>query len=121
MPKKKSSPKLPKYIITYLCNKCGYDFALTERDKPKCFYCDTVGDCKIIKKQKLTSKAIADRLKLCTDRMMESLKGAYKARPKDDKTEEELLEAMARANKFRKNVQSLKLSRPRSDRRKLNK
>jgi len=66
----------PKYIITYQCLNCGFDFALTEKEKPKCFYCESTENYIVIKKEKFTPQAVANRLKISTDRMMESLKGA---------------------------------------------
>ena len=106
LPKKKN-----EYMITYLCKKCGFDFAVTEKQKPKCFYCDSKANFKIIKKQKITPRVIADRLKLVTDRMMDNLKKAYAEGTKQEKFEEEgdLLEVMKSAKELKGKVQSLKI------------
>ena len=54
---------------------------------------------------------MAERLKLVSDRMMENLKGAYDVKP-DDADEEELLEVMAKAKKFRDHLHDLELKDP---------
>ena len=112
--KKHSSKDLkPKFMITYLCRKCGFDFAITELDKPKCFYCESSKDWEIVKKQKLTPEVMSERLKLVADRMMENLKKAHSAgkETNEEFDETELLKVMAKASKLRKNIQHLKLEK----------
>ena len=101
----------PKFIITYQCQSCGFDFAMSELDKPKCFYCEETKNYTIIKKQELTPEVMAKRMKLVSDRLMENLKGAYDTKP-DDVDEEELLQALAKAKKFREKIHGLKLKEP---------
>ena len=98
-------------MITYLCGKCGMDFAVSDAMVPKCFYCGAKTGYRLIKKQKITPQVIAERLKRVTDRMMENLRKAYGVRPADF-DEDKLLAAMAKADKLRKNVQGLKLKQP---------
>ena len=95
-------------MITYLCNKCGFDFAITELHKPKCFYCGSSKDWKIVKKQKINMKVMAERMKLVNDRLMSSLKGAYEVGKKDDDFNEDvMLDVMSRAKKLGKQTNSL--------------
>lgn len=86
-------------MVTYVCNKCGQDFARTELDKPVCFYCEAEGDCEIVNKQEITPEIIAERLKLVNERMMENLKKAYMNKP-DGVDEDELLEVMSKAKEL---------------------
>lgn len=112
MPKKK-----PQFMIIYQCLKCGFDFGLTELDKPQCFYCDSTDQYIEIERKNLTPKAIADRLKQSTDRMMENLKKAYQNRPKEkandskDDSEKMLLDILVKTQKLQKDIKSLKLSK----------
>lgn len=73
----------PKFIVTYLCNKCGFDFAITEKDKPKCFYCDSTSKHTEISRRELSLESIVERLKLVNDRLEKNLKEAYAERPQD--------------------------------------
>jgi DNA-directed RNA polymerase subunit RPC12/RpoP len=95
----KKYSKKPKFMITYFCNNCGFDFAMSELDKPKCFYCGGICDHKIIKKEKITKKVIFNRLKLVNERMMENLRKAYDVRPEelnDEDMDQLMLEALAK-------------------------
>ena len=98
----------PKFIITYFCQKCGFDFAITELDKPKCFYCDSYKNWKIVKKQKFSLKNLAGRMKLVNERLKSSLKGAYKAGKESNNFDEDLmLDVMNKIKKLEKNVRSI--------------
>lgn len=99
-------------MITYLCPQCGMDFAITELQKPKCFYCQVLNiEFIVTKKQKLTPKVMADRLKLVNGRMMENLQKAYECARGDgeDAAADELIDIMAKAKKLQKGIRSLKL------------
>lgn len=93
-------------MITYECGKCGIDFAVTELKKPKCFYCGATKNHAVTKKQKLTSEVMAERMKLVSNRMMESLKKAYEVKP-DDVDEKGLLEAMHKAKHLRDGIHQM--------------
>lgn len=71
----------PKFMITYQCLECGMDFAVTEKDWPRCFYCDSQRDYLILTKEKITPEVMARRLKIVTDRMMENLQKAWETVP----------------------------------------
>lgn len=104
-------PGKPKQMIVYLCGNCGFRFGRTELHTPICSYCQAKSGFTIVKKQKLTPTAIAERLKESTDNMMRALLGAYQTRPKEI-DEKELLKVMQKAKNFTKKVQSLKLKKP---------
>lgn len=101
-------------MITYLCPQCGLDSAMTELEQPHCFYCEA-SNMKfiVIKKQKLTPKVMAARLKLCTDRMMENLQKAYEVGKKsgEDFEEGELIDIMAKAKKLQDEVIDLEIDK----------
>jgi DNA-directed RNA polymerase subunit RPC12/RpoP len=100
----------PKQMIVYLCGKCGFEFGRTELHTPICSYCQAKSGFTIVKKQKLTPSAIAERLKASTDNMMSALMGAYQTRPKEI-DEKELLKVMQKAKKFTQKIQKLKLKK----------
>lgn len=91
---KKNPHKLPKYMLTYLCNKCGFDFAITEEDQPKCFYCDSSNDYVLIEKKRLTPQVIAERLAKVNKRMEENLKQAWEITQEEDFKDRDHHEAM---------------------------
>lgn len=104
-------------MITYLCPQCGMDFAITELQRPKCFYCQAVNmEFIVTKKQKLTPKVMADRLKLVNDRMMENLQKAYKVGKEsgEDFNEGELIDIMAKAKKLHEGISNLKIKNKKS-------
>ena len=99
-------------MITYLCPQCGMDFAITELQKPRCFYCGAVNMEFIInKKQKLTPKVIKGRLKLVNKRMMENLHKAYLVAKEsgEDFDENELIDILAKAKKLHDGIDNLEL------------
>ncbi len=102
----------PKYLMTYLCHVCRVDFAVADTQDPVCFYCEKKTEYSLIKKQKLSPKVMADRLKYVTDRMMQALQGAYSKMPKDstDETEGKLLNIMSKAKKLKEDVVALPLT-----------
>jgi hypothetical protein len=111
------SKEKPQFMVIYQCLKCGFDFGITEQDKPKCFYCDSTEGYIEIERKKLTPEVLAERMKLVTDRMMENLQKAYKVRPKkanrksDKDSEKELLEVMQKAKDLKQGIDSLKLKK----------
>lgn len=106
------SPPKHKFMITYLCSKCGIDSALTDAQKPRCFYCEAKTGLKEIKRQKISPQVMAERLKLVTDRMMEALQRAHAINKRDNDVEEgDLLKVMAKAKKLKDNVSALKLKK----------
>lgn len=98
-------------MITYICPKCGFDFARTEAEKPVCFYCDNTQGHKIVSKKKLTPEVIAERLRITSNRMMENLKKAWEVRPKeireDPQEEGQMLELLGKAKKLRDKTQEV--------------
>ena len=73
----------PKFMIVYLCGKCSFRFGRTELHTPICSYCQARSGFTVVKKEKLTPDAIAERIKESTDNMMNALMGAYKVKPKE--------------------------------------
>ncbi len=101
---------MSKYLLTYLCQKCGMDFGVSDIHTPKCFYCGSKRGHELVKKQKITPQVLAERMKLVTDRMIENLKKAYNVRPADT-DEDELLEVLVKADKLRRGVRRLPFKR----------
>lgn len=105
----------PQYMITYLCTKCELDFAMTEKNKPKCFSCGSTKNMVILKKEKLSPKVMTKRLKLVSERMVENLKKAWEYLPKENSKqfddEKTLLKIMTKAKKLSKEIKKLKLKR----------
>ena len=103
--------KKPKFMITFLCPECGMDFAVTELDESKCFYCQAVNiDFIEIKKQKLSLKVIKERLEITTNRMMNNLQQAFiTGKEVDNPDADELIDVMAKAKKLHLGVKDLKL------------
>jgi len=101
-------------MITYDCSSCGQDFAVTEFQKPVCFYCQAQVGFTIAKKEKLTPVVMAARLKLVTDRMMENLQKAYAVRP-EEVDEQELLSAMKKAKDLKDQINNLSLNDSKSN------
>jgi DNA-directed RNA polymerase subunit RPC12/RpoP len=108
--RRQMKPGKPKFMIVYRCGNCGQEFGRTELHTPACSYCDSKQGFTVIKKQKLTPKAIAERLKASTDNMMKALIGAYQTRP-ERINEKELLKVMQKAKAFTGKVQRLKLKK----------
>ena len=108
MARNKMKPGKPKLMIVYLCGKCGFRFGRTELHAPICSYCNARDGFNVVKKQKLTPAAIAERLKESTDNMMKALTGAYLTRPKEI-DEKDLSKVMQKAKQFTKTVNKLKL------------
>jgi hypothetical protein len=112
---KKKSP--PKYLIIYACGFCGQDCGYTEREKPKCRFCGKRTGLTVVSKQLITPEVMTARLKTVTDRMMDSLIGAYEELPKAGEnmvaegkdSETELLKLLEKAKQLRDKVQGLKL------------
>ena len=110
--KREMKPGKPKLMIVYLCGKCGFRFGRTELHTPVCSYCNARTGFTILKKQKLTPEAIAERLKESTDNMMNALMGAFQTRPKEV-NEKDLLKLMQKAKTFTQKVQNLPLKKKR--------
>lgn len=110
----------PQYMIVYKCNHCGQESGYTELDVAKCRYCEATEGLEVVSKQELTAEVMAQRLKAVTDNMMKNLESAFQKLPDVDKDalgkdvdpEEEMLKLLARVQKFRDQVQNLKLKNP---------
>jgi hypothetical protein len=110
----------PQFMIVYKCTACGMESGFTELDKPMCRFCDATDGLEMVSKQELTPEVMAARLKAVTDNMMNNLESAFQALPDVDKNalgedvdpEEEMLKLLARVQKFRDQIQGLKLTKP---------
>ena len=71
----KSHKPRPRFLLTYLCNTCGFDYTRFEGDLPECFYCESTDNFTIIRKEKITGKT----MKIATERLVENLEKAYPA------------------------------------------
>ncbi len=100
----------PKQMIVYLCGKCGFKFGRTEQHVPRCSYCNASKGFKIVKKEPLTPKAIAERLKESTDNMMNAFIAAFGVKPKEV-DENEMLQVMQKAKELKDKVQGLSLKK----------
>lgn len=70
--------KNPQFILIYQCQSCNLDSGFTELDRQvHCYYCGRNSEMKLISKQVLTEEAVANRLKIITDRLFNSLSPAY--------------------------------------------
>jgi hypothetical protein len=103
-------------MIIYKCTNCNQESGFTELDAPACRYCESKDSLEMISKKELTPEVMAERLKAVTDSMMKNIESAYKKLPEFEKgadgdadPEEELLKLMAKMQKFRDQVQNLKL------------
>lgn len=107
--------KKPKWMITYLCATCTFDSGRTELDGPWCFYCQNSEHLTEIKRVPMSPDAIAERLKISSDRMIENLLKAYNLSLKDwpDNLKEEmmLLKAMAHGKKLKDALKDMKWKR----------
>lgn len=102
--------KKPQFMLTYLCLNCNFDFAISDTDKPRCFYCDAKDGFKLLSREKITPEVIAARLKKVSDRLMDNLKSAYEAGKDDEDFDETMmLQVLDKASQLRKKTHSLKL------------
>lgn len=111
-----SEKQKPQFMIVYKCSTCGQESGYTELDVPSCRYCKIEDSLEMISKKELTPEVMAERLKAVTDNMMKNIESAYQTLPEyekgttgDSDPEEELLKLMAKMQKFRDQVQNLKL------------
>ena len=64
-------------MITYWCDECQMDSAMTEQQAPKCFGCDSNARLTEIKREKFSPDVMAARMKAVADRMLWSLQKAH--------------------------------------------
>jgi len=93
-------------MIIYFCQKCELDSGCTEQDQPVCYCCDSPDHLVELSRSPLTPKILADRMKLCADRMMDNLHAAYESKDEslDPKEEELLLNTLVQAKSTQKGV-----------------
>jgi hypothetical protein len=103
---------LPQFMITYLCPRCHLDSGRTELDPPLCYMCDSGEGLIEISREPLSREVMFNRMKICSDRMIDNLRKAYDVAegdwPKDDEQELMLLEAMARGQDIHEALQELR-------------
>jgi hypothetical protein len=112
--------KKPRYMMTYLCASCNMDTAVTENDKPFCRYCDKKTVMTLISKKEITPEVVAERLKTVSDRMFSNLRSAYDSMTDEEKAplpgdidpEKMMLNLLAKAKKFKEDIQKIKLRQP---------
>ena len=110
----------PKFIIIYKCDVCSLESGYTEQDIPVCRYCRAQTNMVEISKQELTLEVMAARLKTVTDSMMKNMELAFESMSDEDKATKEggfdaegaMLKLMAKIQKFKDDVQNLKLRSP---------
>ena len=113
----------PKYILVYRCEMCGLESGYTELDPPLCRYCHEETVMTLVKQQDLTPEAIAERLKASADNMMRNMENAFHSMTEEDKelfgddkdAEGEMLKLLARMQKFKEQIEQLKLEDPDKD------
>lgn len=117
--------KKPRFMMTYLCASCNMDSAVTENDQPFCRYCDKKTKMTLISKKEITPEVIADRLKTVTDRMFNNIRSAYESMTEEEKApigdidpEKMMFDALARAKKFKEDIQNLRLKKPKKKKKK---
>jgi hypothetical protein len=110
----------PQFLVVYRCEHCGMDSGLSDIQEPECFYCDDNSALTLISKEPITPEALAARMKLVTDRMMDALRDAYEVMPEIDEPTEDVdedperafLNLMAKARELRDEVHHLELRDP---------
>ena len=120
--KRKRYGSKPEFMVVYLCSKCELDSGMTELDEPKCYYCmhteEGAGELKLISKEKITPEAIAYRMKVAADRIMENLSSAYDSMDDELKDmeldgedfEKKMLELLERTKRFNDNIHEMDLT-----------
>jgi len=112
--------KKPRFMMIYRCASCGMDSGFTEKEKPVCRYCDVKKDMTLISKKEITPEVMAERLKELSDRMFSNLRSAFEsmteedkvAFPEDEDPEKMMLTLLAKAKKFKEDVEKLELKQP---------
>ena len=100
----------PKFLITYLCRGCGWDFALSEHSAPRCTRCRATEDFTEVSREKLTLDVMEARMQRVADRLLQNLAKAYEIREgnwPDDKDEELILEALAKAKDLQDGIRKV--------------
>lgn len=108
----------PGMLITYLCTRCRWDFARSEKDEPACTMCSKSDRLKELKREPMSQQALEIAMMRSMERLMTGLQGAYDAQQKqaegasstrDEKKNDEeeilLLEAMVKAKNLQKHVE----------------
>jgi len=110
----------PRCMMIYRCEACKMDSGFTENEKPFCRYCDDKTEMKLISNKEITPEVMAQRLKELSDRMFSSILSVFEgmseedkaAFPEDEDPEKMMLELLAKAKKFKEDIQKIKLKKP---------
>src|SRR3989344_2841217 len=110
MMKKLTAKLKPKFMLTYICGKCYFDFANTDIAPPVCFYCGATSGHMVTKKEKISLKVIVARMKRVADRLEENLQNARQIvlPPEftDEANEKDLARASVIARHLKKSISS---------------
>lgn len=111
--------KKPEYLIVYKCPKCGEQSSLADEQRPKCHYCDNREGLVEIERKKITAEVMEQQLKASAQRMFSNLQAAFESMTEEDKAafgdkdaEQEMLLLLARAKKFKEEIDKLNLKEP---------
>ena len=97
----------PKFLVTYLCRACGWDFAVSEFSTPRCTRCRATENLTEMSREALTLDVMEARMQRVADRLLQNLAKAYEIREghwPDDKEEELVLEALAKAKDLQEEI-----------------
>lgn len=97
----------PKFLVTYLCRVCGWDFAASELTTPRCTRCRAEENFTEVSREELTLDVMEARMQRVADRLLQNLAKAYEIREgnwPDDKDEELILEALAKAQDLKEGI-----------------
>lgn len=101
--------KEPKFLITYLCEKCKMDITRPETHSLlQCSYCEASKEnLKVIKTERFTKAKLFENLEKCVNRMYNSLEKAFEARPKDGSFNlETFIDATQKAKDLKKKLKN---------------
>ena len=109
----------PKYLITYQCKTCGQKSSFADLQEVHCRYCDESVGLIEISKEEITPELMEQQMKASVERMFTNLQLAFESMTEEDKAafgdkdaEKEMLLVLAKAKKFKEDIEKLKLKRP---------
>ncbi|MDZ4824819.1 MAG: hypothetical protein SH856_15295 [Flavobacteriales bacterium] len=111
----------PQFMLIYHCSTCEQDSGFSELEDALCRFCNKNNAMTLVSKQELTPEVMAARLKEVTNNMMKNLEVAFNSMTDEDKVmlsgegndaEQQMLELLAKVQKFRDDVQGMELKDP---------
>ncbi len=111
--------KKPDFLITYQCPQCGEQSSFADAQTPTCNFCENGEGLIEVERQKITPELMEQQLKASAERMFSNLQAAFENMTEEDKAafgdkdaEQEMLLLLARAKKFKDDIDKLKLNEP---------